>query len=293
MSTRSRTALGVTTLAAVVATLCFDPFASAAGVVSITPHTLENNVSLASGRSLTPVVSGGSTTVPTDATRVTFSVTVSRAAASGWVAINPWQDASGASFENFTAGSTASGTFTEPVGLQNKVQFTNSSAGSITLTVRITGYSTEVRAGDISPAGGSAGQVLTNTGSGVQWQTPSDAYSEYGGFQNLTASPLSVVSVTLPAGAYVASAMYEAFTYSASGAIECELADPAGNPLPSNRNTYLSSSIPQVSGSMQVLLQTTGGAVQVRCHSTLGTNAIYSITLIASRVGAAHGQVEG
>src|SRR4051794_37098256 len=52
-------------------------------IVSIAPHSLTAGSSVATGKSLVFIVSGGSTTVPTDATRVRFGVTVSNQVAAG------------------------------------------------------------------------------------------------------------------------------------------------------------------------------------------------------------------
>ena len=118
---------------------------TSAGIVAISPHTLTGGSSIAGGKSLSWVVSGGATTVPTDATQVRFVVTVSREQKVGSLTAQPYLDAADASGDTLSwpAMNTAvTGTFLEPVGLSNKVSFTNTSAGSIFVVVKITGYST-------------------------------------------------------------------------------------------------------------------------------------------------------
>lgn len=118
------------------------------GIVSITPHSLASGALVGAGKSVSYVVSGASTTVPTDATRVQFLVTVSSQQKDGTLTAQPYLDAADASGDTLSwpaAKTTVSGTFVEPVGVSNKVNFTNTSAGSVTLAVKITGYSTSAR----------------------------------------------------------------------------------------------------------------------------------------------------
>lgn len=118
------------------------------GIVGVTPHNLTTGASVATGKSVTYVVSGGSTTVPTDATRVQFAVTVSKQQQAGALTSQPYLDAADASGDSLSWGApntTVSDTFIEPVGVANKVTFTNTSAGSVTVAIKITGYSTSAR----------------------------------------------------------------------------------------------------------------------------------------------------
>jgi hypothetical protein len=118
------------------------------GIVSVTPHVLTTGASVAAGKSVTYVVSGGSTTVPSDATRVQFAATVSKQQQPGSLTSQPYLDAADASGDSLSWGApntTVSGTFLEPVGVANKVIFTNTSAGTVTVAVKITGYSTAAR----------------------------------------------------------------------------------------------------------------------------------------------------
>lgn len=116
-------------------------------IVPIAPHILTSGSSVAAGKSLIFIVSGGSTTVPTAATRVQFSVTVSSQVAVGEFTAQPYLDAADASGDSVTwpaAKTTVTGTLLEPVGVSNKVAFINSSAGSVRVAIKITGYSTAV-----------------------------------------------------------------------------------------------------------------------------------------------------
>jgi uncharacterized coiled-coil protein SlyX len=118
------------------------------GIVSITPHVLTGGSALGAGQSVAFVVSGGATTVPTDATRVQFSVTVKNQARAGTLSGQPYLDAADASGDSLSwpaSNTTVTGTFLEPVGVSNKVSFINTSAGTVTVVIKITGFSTPGR----------------------------------------------------------------------------------------------------------------------------------------------------
>lgn len=133
-------------------------------------QTIANNVASGGTVQVTAIISS-TTTVPTDATRVRFSATVTGATANGSVTGNASGGGpSSSDLLTYTAGTTATGTLTEPVGINDLVAFHNNGTSGISLTLKVTGYSTEVRASDISPTGGTTGQVLTNTGGGAAWQ---------------------------------------------------------------------------------------------------------------------------
>jgi hypothetical protein len=149
-----------------------DTSARASVISPVAPtHTLQNNTAVAANKSVSPVASGASTTVPTDATRVQLAVSVSGELGSGILLAYPNGFPAGAGGSlAFTANTSASATILVAPGMSNKVTFLNQSAGSLKLTVKITGYTTDVYATDINGAGGSAGQVLTNTGTGAEWR---------------------------------------------------------------------------------------------------------------------------
>lgn len=142
-------AIVVSTLAVVAA---IDAVASASGttsegVVSIAPKAVASAVSIAAGKSVAYVVSGGATTVPTDATRVELSVAVSKQTKLGSVSASPYLDPADASGDSvgWASLTPVTGTLEEPVGVSNKVNFVNNSAGPVTVTIKITGYSTSAR----------------------------------------------------------------------------------------------------------------------------------------------------
>lgn len=121
------------------------------GIVPLTPSKLLTSslgLAVGAGKSVQYVVSGGATRVPTDADRVEFLVTVSKQQKAGSLAAQPYLDAADASGDSvsWAAPSTAvSDTVIEPVGVSNKVTFTNTSAGSISVVIKIVGYSTGAR----------------------------------------------------------------------------------------------------------------------------------------------------
>jgi uncharacterized coiled-coil protein SlyX len=119
------------------------------GIVALSPaHTLTSGASVAGGKTVAYVVSGGSTTVPTDATRVQLLVTVSNQAKVGSLTAQPYLDAADASGDSVSwpaIKTTETATFLEPVGVSNKVSFTNNSAGTVTVAIKITGYATSAR----------------------------------------------------------------------------------------------------------------------------------------------------
>jgi hypothetical protein len=140
------------------------------GYVSITPVKVLSGASVAAGKSVSPVAIGGSTTVPTNATAVRLTVAV-KAAKSGSLRVYPAGDptAAGATAFGTTAGVTTTQTIDETVGTKDQVTLLNASAGAATVTVTVSGYSTQVTAGNIAPDGGVSGQVLSNNGNGVGW----------------------------------------------------------------------------------------------------------------------------
>lgn len=264
-----------------------------ASVVSIPPKTIANNVTVPGGGSLPLVVSGGSTTVPTDATRVVFSATVTGATASGSVTANATGSGGSGDYVHYTSGSTATGTLTEPVGLSNQVSFRNTGANSINLKINITGYSTEVRAGDISPTGGSAGQVLTNTGTGAAWQPAGHSYGVTNPFsvQALNTGLTTVASVAVPAGSYVVtfSTTIAGSTSANPDNVGCYLFSPAGNELnAAYGNTYATDDQSVI--TMQGLVSaSSGGTVSAQCVDSDASASAFYPTLIASSTGVTNG----
>jgi hypothetical protein len=140
------------------------------------PHKVLSGVTIAATKNTSAVVIGASTTVPSNATTVQLTVS-GKSTTGAHLNFYPAGNPSGASGQTLTvpAGSiVATTTIQENVGESGKVTFANSGPGSATtVTATITGYSTQVTAGDINGVGGSSGQVLTNDGAGgAVWQTP-------------------------------------------------------------------------------------------------------------------------
>jgi hypothetical protein len=267
-----------------------------ADIVSVPAKTVQSNTVVAADRSVSPVVIGGSTTVPTDATRVQFSVTVSREVDAGTLAAYPaGTGPSSGDTLPFAKSSSTSAEFVEQVGASNKVTFLNQSAGSITLTVRITGYSTEVRASDISALGGSPGQVLTNNGNSATWTTPGSAY---GLLNNLTSTEIgpgtatTLASIPLPAGSYAVSFEVTAHSTAATpDTVQCYVFGPSGQQAAATTYASVSSAAPYASLSAQglVAVDSDGGKAFASCLADLPSTKVYYPTFIATPVGTTKG----
>lgn len=137
--------------------------------VSLTvAHKVMNNVSIAANKTASAVVIGGSTTVPTDATTVELDVTVTGTAA-GVLNFYPDGNVSGGSGQaiSWTAKGTSTGTIQENPGQSGELTFANASSAAAKVTATITGYSTQVTAGDVNGSGRVAGQALINNGNGT------------------------------------------------------------------------------------------------------------------------------
>jgi hypothetical protein len=130
--------------------------------------------SIAANASLPVIVAGGSTTVPTGTTTVRLQVTV-KGSKAGTLTFYPTGNPGGSSgyFLAWTAGGSASGQILENVGQKDEVTFGNTSSGAAIVTAVITGYSSGVTAADVSPAGAQLGQVLMADGlaNGVNWES--------------------------------------------------------------------------------------------------------------------------
>jgi hypothetical protein len=148
--------------------------------VTLSPaFKLETAKSMATNTSVSAIVLGTTTKIPTNATTVRLNVAVTNTT-SGTLTTYPTGNLGGASPQVLSwtgGGSGNSGEVDVNVGLSNEVTFTLAGAAE-KLTVTITGYSTQTTDGDISGLNGSGGQVITNNGTGgANWQTPSVAAS--------------------------------------------------------------------------------------------------------------------
>jgi hypothetical protein len=178
-------------------------------------------------------------------------------------------------------------------GMANKVVFLNQSAGSLRLTVKITGYTTDVYASDINGAGGSPGQVLTNTGTGATWQAPAPSRA-YGLANNFTITALSysgavVAQLAVPAGSYQVTfnGTMTAGTVDPDATV-CYLYTPANTVV---TEVYTEADLnTQTTVTAQGLVSAaSGGTITVKCLDTYSHGAIYDPTLIATAVATTSG----
>jgi hypothetical protein len=277
--------------------------AQAVGVVSIPPKALLTNFALGAHMTVAVTVLGGSTTVPTDATRVVLSATVTNTTAAGNVFAYPQGNQGGASGDTlpYTTGQSAFGALTEPVGTGNRVRLVNQGAAAIRLSVSLIGYSTEVRVGDISPAGGTAGQVLTNTSTGAAWQPTQPGAHAFGAFNdtsttNLGAQATTVASLNVPAGSYVVT-----FTTTVANAGSRPSTAVCTTTAPSQGGNIGVSEGADVDGNFGdsvittqgFLSSTSGGTITVTCEDIQDTTTLFAghTELIADSVGAVTDQI--
>jgi hypothetical protein len=232
---RRRVAVGSALLATTIMSVGFTMVAEATGggsttnvafVPLATPYKLLTSKSFAANTSDSVVVIGGSTTVPSNATTVRLSVEAGGTTA-GTMNFTPKGNLVGGSgqYLSWSAGGSDTQNIAENVGLSDELTFALS-GGAAKVTATITGYSTQVTDGDISPADGTSGQVLTNSGSGASWQGPSGGpgYTEQDSndFTLNNYSYANVASLTLPAGDYALSFTGDAANFSASSDnVEC------------------------------------------------------------------------
>lgn len=176
--------------------------------VAIPAKQVMGNNSIPAGKVESAVVIGGASTVPSNATTVRLLVTA-RGTKAGTIKLYPAGNPAGTSGDTLSwpAGGTSTATMAENVGMSNKVSVENQSLAAAIVTVKITGYSTEVTAGGINGSGGTAGQALVNNGrGGVVWGEPGRAFSSYqAASQAITFSGAIMRTVTVPAGSYVLS----------------------------------------------------------------------------------------
>jgi hypothetical protein len=296
MNTRRRwqlAALGTGTAAALVAgsAVATTPGSSTDVTFVAVNHRVLNAASVGVGRSTSPVVIGGSTTVPTDATTVRLLISV-KSIGSGHLTIYPAGNPAGASGDTVTWAGTkgGGGQIAENIGTSNQVTFVNNSTASIALTVTITGYSTQVSAGDISGQGGSAGQVLTNDGAGgASWQTPGTAYEGAPGATTIqtTQQPGYTEILGLPAGHYLVQVNGTVEVLNgASSTAHCELVDVESGAIIDTAWASVAAATPDASIGMQTVATSTsdGGGVGLRCIATALTRLAH-FTLAGVGVG--------
>jgi hypothetical protein len=145
----------------------------AGGYVDISPATKVFAGSVGAGKTVNAVAFGGATTVPTNATAVRIGLTI-KSAQAGSLVIYPAGDPTAPDAQNvsYPAGTIAT-SIVVTGGIKDDITIHNTGSASATVTATATGYSTQLTATNIAPDGGTAGQVLTNTGSGTAWQAVS------------------------------------------------------------------------------------------------------------------------
>lgn len=285
---------------AVVGVAVAAPGASTTDVafIRLTPaHKVLSNASVASLGSKSVVVVGGSTTVPTNATTVQLAISVKGAKAGDLDVWPTGNENGGTNFHLGYAGGNqiVSATFGQHPGMSNEVTFGNTSPSAMTITATIVGYSSQVTAGDVSPAGGQVGDVLSNTGSGAVWAPPTGGRSFASKDINGTTFPagteevLDVNHVTVPAGTYYVSATASYIVQNTG--IGCWIRSPAFDY--SAESEAYGTNYEVGSLATQALIQTTGGDITLVCEdSTSPTLAqIADDTIIATQLGAASGDV--
>ena len=107
---------------------------------AITPFKLITATQIAATKSLTKIVIGGTTTVPTDASSLQLNVTVTNGTQAGALLIYPAGAPTTAPSLTWTAGQSVTQVATVGVGTRNEATFVNQSSGTVKLTVTITGY---------------------------------------------------------------------------------------------------------------------------------------------------------
>lgn len=276
---------------------------TAVAFVDITPRQIWANNSISPNRAESVAVIDGTTTVPSNATTVRLAVTV-RGAAAGTIKLYPAANEAGGAGHtvSWVAGGTTTATTAEKVGLANKITVFNTSTKAAVVTIKITGYSTQVTAGDINGSGGSAGQVLTNNGAGgATWKSltagdvsglPNNAYRSGA----ITAVPgaayVTVASLPVPAGSYAVTftGEYEALGGGPS-TVNCSLVSPGGQLMTRTRGTA-QSAFQSESLALVGLGKTTGGTFRVECRSQQGISGnVYDGSFVAVQVGTANGSV--
>lgn len=177
-----------------------------------TPYRLYVNHVFNPGAAASFVVIAGSTKLPTNATTVKLSVSARdrTVGTSGELNFYPAGNPSGSSGQQLIfneSGQAVTGTIEENVGLGDELTVVASGNAAIS-SATIVGYSTQVTDGDVSGLDGQAGQVLTNTGTGAQWQSHSWAYTQAAAQLQTIPGPSSdapYASLAIPAGNYIVS----------------------------------------------------------------------------------------
>jgi hypothetical protein len=268
--------------------------------VTFVPLTAPHQVlsaSIAANKTASAVVIGGSSTVPADATTVQLTVTA-KGTKGGVINFYPAGNVAGASGQTLpypAGGAVTAATIQENVGQSGELTFANAGAGSATVVAKVIGYSTQVTAGDINGVGGQAGEVLTNNGSGgATWSAAGGSAYAVRGSGSLNrggATPVTIASVTVPAGSYLVHVDAEIQNSSSNEYIECDAMSPNNAPIAQALADVFPPGVPIASESASGLLTTSGGTLRVECYDFYGNGSglIRNATLIAYQAAAAQG----
>jgi hypothetical protein len=262
------------------------------GFTPVTPQRKVFGGNITASATKLVTISGGTTTVPTNATTVQLLIGV-KGARAGTLHLYPAGDPAGSAGQDvpWSAGGSGSGLVATDVGLKNQVAIVNGSTAAATVTVTVVGYSTEIESDDVSSRGGTAGQVLTDTGTGAAWQDPKrpTAYFDHAsGFIGLSSSstPTIPVSVAVPGGRYLVQAAITGDALATITSVVCQLR-AAGDVL-EQRRLDLNPSIESAVISLLYVDQVgpSGGTVQVECWRIGGSPVVHEVSLVVTPVAA-------
>jgi hypothetical protein len=228
--------------------------------------------------------------VPTNATTVQLTVTA-KGSKAGVLNFYPAGNPSGGSGQTlaYPAGSvSATTTIQENIGQSDELTVANAGAASVVVTATLTGFSTQVTAGDIGNTGGSTGQVLTDNGRGANWQDPGGTALSIQTFDNQgdlnPVSATTVASLTVPMGSYYVS--WSGFGESHSGTpdiLTCFIFAPGSQELGEGRTT-IEPDATFGSMSVQGVLFRQAGTISLQCESSSGVGFIADGQLTAVQV---------
>ena len=240
-----------------------------------------NNASIAANKTVSATVIGGSTTVPTDATTVQLTVTAS-GTANGILNFYPAGNVGGGSgqFITWTAGHSGSGIIQENPGQVGQLTFYNVSNAAAHVTATITGYSTQVTAGDINGSGGSAGQALINNGDGTAgWGSAAPGSYTHISLPTTHFTGLNfvqVAAVTVPAGDY--NVTYTGVVTN-SGASPDTIYCYINGVAPVDVGQIVEKTVVPANSSNEIVAQAvtkaaTAGSITVTCADDNGTSSV-------------------
>jgi hypothetical protein len=219
-------------------------------VTALSPvKKLLSGASLATSAVNSPVASGGSTTVPTDATAVQLVVSV-KSTRAGSLLVYPFGRAGAASADSigFPAGSVlVTATIKTEIGNSNKISFKNAGTAAATVSATITGY--------VLPQGGGTQGFL---------------HTELPAHYITNAAYTTVSQLTVPGGTYLVVFNDDGYNLGNDlDGIECVLRGPSGL-VTEQAGVELA---PATSGMIVVqgMLTTSGGTISALCEDDNNT----------------------